>query len=86
MEKNLPASNEHIAKMAALPRVDKEMYFRGAVLALIQCWNAATSAICHYVKCKFFSANTGENYRSKLESVPRKIIIRITIWKNYTNF
>ena len=43
------ASNEHIAKIAALPRVDKKSVFLQSLLALIMCWKAATSAICHHV-------------------------------------
>jgi len=41
--------NEHIAKIAALPRVDKKSVFSQPLLALIKCWKAATSAICHHV-------------------------------------
>jgi len=44
-----PAANEHIAKIAALPRVDKKSVFLQPLLALIKCWEAATSAICHHV-------------------------------------
>ena len=43
------ACNEHIAKIAALPRVDKKSVFLRLLLALIKCWEAATSAICHHV-------------------------------------
>jgi len=50
--KNLPAANEHIAKIAALPRVDKKSVFSQPLLALIKCWKAATSAICHHVSGK----------------------------------
>jgi len=46
---NLPASNEHIAKIAALPRVDNFCVFLPPLLALIKHWKAATSAICHHV-------------------------------------
>ena len=42
--------NEHIAKIAALPRVDKKSVFSRSLLALIKCWEAATSAICHHVR------------------------------------
>jgi len=41
--------NEHIAKIAALPRVDRKSVFLPPLLALIKCWEAATSAICHHV-------------------------------------
>ena len=43
--------NEHIAKIAALPRVIKICVFSRSLLALIKCWKAATSAICHHVAC-----------------------------------
>jgi len=43
------AYNAHIAKIAALPRVDRFCVFSRCVLALIKCWNAATSAICRNV-------------------------------------
>jgi len=39
------ACNEHIAKIAALPPVDKKSVFLRSLLALIKCWEAATSAI-----------------------------------------
>jgi len=42
-------ANEHIAKIAALPRVDRKSVFLRSLLALIKCWEAATSAICHHV-------------------------------------
>jgi hypothetical protein len=45
--------NEHIAKIAALPRGINICVFSQPSLALIMCCNAATSAICHYVKRKF---------------------------------
>jgi hypothetical protein len=48
-EQYLPASNEHIPKIAALPRVDNFCVFLSPLLALIKCWEAATSAICHHV-------------------------------------
>ena len=41
--------NAHIAKIAALPRVDRFCVFSLPLLALIKCWNAATSAICRNV-------------------------------------
>jgi len=44
------ASNEHIAKIAALPRGISFCVFLRSLLALIKCWKAATSAICHYVR------------------------------------
>ena len=40
------ALNAHIAKIAALPRVDRFCVFSLPLLAFIKCWNAATSAIC----------------------------------------
>jgi len=43
------AANAHIAKIAALPRVDRFCVFSPPLLALIKCWNAATSAICQNV-------------------------------------
>jgi len=43
------ASNEHIAKIAALPRGINICVFSQPLLALIKCWKAATSAICHHV-------------------------------------
>jgi len=43
------ASNEHIAKIAALPRGIRFCVFLQPLLALIKCWEAATSAICHHV-------------------------------------
>jgi hypothetical protein len=52
------ASNEHIAKIAALPRVDNFCVFLQPLHALRKCWEAATSAICHYVKCKFLEKGT----------------------------
>ena len=42
------AFNEHIAKIAALPRVDRFCVFSPSLLALIKCWKVATSAICHH--------------------------------------
>jgi len=42
-------ANEHIAKIAALPRGINICVFLRSLLALIKCWNAATSAICHHV-------------------------------------
>jgi hypothetical protein len=48
-EKAATAHNEHIAKIAAVPRVDRFCVFSPPVHALIKCWEAATSAICHYV-------------------------------------
>jgi len=52
IDKNALTANEHIAKIAALPRVDKKSVFSLSLLALIMCWEAATSAICHHVVCK----------------------------------
>jgi len=52
--KIFPAHNEHIAKIAALPRVDKKSVFLQSLLALIMCWDAATSAICHHVRGNFW--------------------------------
>ena len=46
------ALNAHIAKIAALPRVDRFCVFSLPLLAFIKCWNAATSAICWDVKRK----------------------------------
>jgi len=43
------AANEHIAKIAALPRGINICVFLQPLLALIKCWKAATSAICHHV-------------------------------------
>jgi len=63
--------NEHIAIIAAVPRGINMLKIK-YLLALKMYWEAATTAICHHVKCKFFSANTSENRRSKLENVPRK--------------
>jgi len=37
------AYNAHIAKIAALPRVDRFCVFLLPLFALIKCWNAATS-------------------------------------------
>jgi len=45
--------NEHIAKIAALPRGINICVFLRSLLALIKCWEAATSAICPHVGCKF---------------------------------
>ena len=47
--RNRAAANEHIAKIAAVPRVDNFCVFSPALLALIKYWEAATSAICHHV-------------------------------------
>jgi hypothetical protein len=44
-----PALNEHIAKIAALPRGINILLFLQPLLALIKCWEAATSAICRGV-------------------------------------
>ena len=41
-----PALNEHIAKISVLSRVDRFCVFSQSSLALIKCWNSATSAIC----------------------------------------
>jgi len=64
------ACNEHIAKIAALPRVDKKSVFLRSLLALIMCWKAATSAICHHVKC-----NGGQCGQEKI----------IELFENYDN-
>jgi len=45
------AYNAHIAKIAALPCVDRFCVLSLPLLALIKCWNAATSAICRNVVC-----------------------------------
>jgi len=47
------SANEHIAKIAALPRGINILLFLQPLLALIKCWEAATSAICPHVGCKF---------------------------------
>jgi len=54
------AFNEHIAKIAALPRVDRKSVFLRSLLALIKCWQAATSAICHHVS-RHFETEHSEN-------------------------
>ena len=54
------ASNEHIAKIAALPRVHKKSVFLRSLLALIKCWNAATSAICHHVSSNSWDSASGQ--------------------------
>jgi hypothetical protein len=46
------AYNEHIAKIAALPRGINILLFLQPLLALKVCWEAATTAICHYVSGK----------------------------------
>jgi hypothetical protein len=45
----MTSPNGHIAKIAALPRVISILLFLQPLLALIKYWEAATSAICHYV-------------------------------------
>ena len=45
------AYNARIAKIAAVPRVDRFCVFSQPLLALIKCWNVATSAICRIVAC-----------------------------------
>jgi len=52
IDKNALTANEHIAKIAALPRGIKICVFLRSLLALIKCWEAATSAICHHVSCQ----------------------------------
>ena len=52
--------NAHIAKIAALPRVDRFSVFSQPLLALIKYWNAATSAICRNVAC-----NGGQSQHTK---------------------
>ena len=61
------ASNEHIAKIAALPRVDKKSVFLRSLLALIKCWDAATSAICHHVNCKRGTAQWDNDKKMRKE-------------------
>jgi len=39
----------HIAKITALPRVDKKSVFLRSLFALIKCWKAVTSTIYHHV-------------------------------------
>jgi hypothetical protein len=46
---NARTPNEHIAKIAALPRGINICVFLQPLLALIKCWKAATSAICQHV-------------------------------------
>ena len=41
--------NEHIAKIAALPCVDRFCVFSRCVLALVKCWNTVISEIFHHV-------------------------------------
>ena len=59
------ACNEHIAKIAALPRVDRKSVFLRSLLALIKCWKAATSAICHYVVRKRETVRRATNEKSE---------------------
>jgi hypothetical protein len=60
------ALNEHIAKIAALPRVDRFCVFLPPLLALIKCWNAATSAICHHVVCNALTKIEQEKHKYDL--------------------
>jgi hypothetical protein len=60
------ACNEHIAKIAALPRVDNFCVFLQPLLALIKCWEAATSAICRNVVSNSRAANP--HWKSLAES------------------
>ena len=59
------ALNAHIAKIAALPRVDRFCVFSQPLLALIKCWNAATSAICQNVVRQRGTAQRVENENMK---------------------
>jgi hypothetical protein len=60
------ACNEHIAKIAALPRVTNILLFLQPLLALIKCWNAATSAICQTLAAsKFWKVHTVEKMKVK---------------------
>ena len=64
------ACNERFGAMAGVARwkVLPNRKLRGS-------WQVCVARHCAKplgVKCKFFSANTGENRRSKLENVPRK--------------
>ena len=52
---NARTPNAHIAKIAALPRVDRFCVFSQPLFALIKCWNAATSAICRNVSGKWWT-------------------------------
>jgi hypothetical protein len=52
------AHNEHIAKIATLTRVTNICVFLQPLLALIMCWDAATSAICRHVRCHAGTAKT----------------------------
>ena len=56
-----PATNEHIAKIAALPRGINILLFLRSLLALIKCWKAATSAICHHVRGNAGATATVDN-------------------------
>ena len=62
-----PATNAHIAKIAALPRVDRFCVFSLPLLALIKCWNAATSAICRNVTCKRRTSRADNEVENKSE-------------------
>ena len=66
------ACNEHIAKIAALPRVDRFCVFSQPLLALIKCWNAATSAICRNVICQRGTAEWKSKKRDEHTIVIRK--------------
>jgi len=80
-----PAYNAHIAKIAALPRVDRFCVFSQSLLTLIKCWNAATSAICRNVAC-----NGGQNVWQSIvfgetgKICPSKIFwfFCLQLWKN----
>jgi hypothetical protein len=53
-------ANEHIAKIVALPRGIDICVFSQPLLALIKCWEAATSAICSTLAASFVDKITGK--------------------------
>jgi len=55
------SANEHIAKIAALPRGINNCVFLRSLLALIKCWKAATSEICHHVVRQSFLDSAVKN-------------------------
>jgi len=61
----MPSHNAHIAKIAALPRVDRFCVFSLPLFALIKCWNAATSAICRNVVSNSEAASKGSEAEKK---------------------